>query len=236
MADKKMILATCPICLVQRSVRADGAGKLCRTCRANENHKSRKPINIVGLKSGKLTVIEFSHKDKSLFWKCLCECGNSCVIQGYRLKSNKTRSCGCIVATKDGLSTSGTYRSWKAMLARCYDSNNNRYKIYGGRGIGVCNRWRDSFNNFLLDMGERPDGFSLDRIDNEKSYSIDNCQWVSVKSQANNRRNNFLITHKDKSLTLKQWSEQTGINPGTIRKRIVDLGWSLDKALSKKKK
>lgn len=228
---RKTIQRKCSICNLISSVRKDGAGKNCRKCQAKLNHKLIKPKNIQGLKYGKLLVISLSHVDKQAYWKCKCDCGNECIIQGNRLRSGKTQSCGCIIKTQKGLSNSPAYRSWHGMIQRCYDTTVSHYKRYGAKGIHVCDRWKNSFHLFLLDMGERPLGKTLDRIDSNQGYFPENCRWASTKEQARNNRHNIIAFGEEMSLI--DWSIRTGINWSTIRRRIISLGWEPEVALTK---
>lgn len=125
-----------------------------------------------------------------------CVCGSEKSYDAYKIKTGATRSCGCLRNKhigdgnrKHGYFGTPTYRSWAAMKRRCTDPNNNRYKYYGGRGIMVCNEWLDSFNCFLSDMGERPEGKTLDRINPDGHYCQENCRWATAKEQRNNRSN-----------------------------------------------
>ena len=142
-----------------------------------------------------LTVDSFrpDSRDKS-YWLCECHCGNSCVVQGHKLTSGHTKSCGCYhierikgANTVHGYFGTPTYNSWAAMIRRCTDPNNNRYKYYGGRGISVCREWLDSFQSFLEDMGERPSDRTLDRVDPDGDYKPSNCRWATAVEQRNNR-------------------------------------------------
>lgn len=186
----KFIYRICIDCKKESRVRRDGAGQRCRSCTAIKNSKNKigKFIDISGTTSGKLTIIKPSHQaNKLYFWICKCDCGNECVISGNRLRAKKTKSCGCITKTQNGLSTTGSYRSWDAMMQRCYDKNVAHYKRYGALGIIVCERWH-TFLNFMEDMGERPKGYTLDRINPFGNYEINNCRWATYKEQANNKR------------------------------------------------
>jgi hypothetical protein len=231
---RKMVERKCPECFEVKYVRADGVGKFCSSCRAKLNNKNRKCKEMIGFISGKLTVLSLSHLNKIYFWNCVCDCGNECCISGSRLRNKKTQSCGCIVSKQNGLSYSATYRSWKSMLQRCYDKNVSHYKRYGFKGIKVCERWKESFQNFLTDMGERPTGKTLERIDFNGNYETDNCEWKTPKEQANNKKSNFKIECFGQIKTLTQWSEEYRIPWSTLRKRIITLNWPIEKALTKK--
>lgn len=120
-----------------------------------------------------------------------------------------------------------TYKSWAMMKTRCLNPNYSQYKDYGGRGITVCKEWM-TYCNFLADMGERPAGYTLERIDNNGNYEPCNCMWATVKEQRNNSRQNRYIEYNGETHTVAQWSEITGINRNTIIKRL-NMGWSSSK-------
>lgn len=128
--------------------------------------------------------------------------------------------------TRNGGWRSPTYHSWKSMRRRCSDPDD---KDYGGRGIGVCKRW-DKFEKFLSDMGERPAGKTLDRINSNKNYSPSNCKWSTASEQQNNKTNCFYITYKGQTLTISQWSQKTGLSRMCIQHRIK-IGWHIDKVI-----
>lgn len=148
--------------------------------------------DLVGNKYGRLTVVSRAPtENRQARWNCVCDCGNTTRARGNTLKSGITKSCGC--ATKENQQTHGmtgtpTYVVWSCMKQRCYDKNAINYERYGERGITVCDRWLHSFENFYADMGERPKNKSIDRIDNSKGYSPDNCKWSTASEQAHNQR------------------------------------------------
>ncbi len=150
-------------------------------------------VDMVGRRCGRLVVFRKSEVINSkgeLYWVCLCDCGAEVVVNGCRLRNGNTRSCGCVrsdAKKTHGMTGNATYRSWNHMKQRCYNSNNHAYYRYGGRGIKVCERW-DSFESFFVDMGERPSGTSIGRLDNNCDYAPGNCRWETPKQQANNRR------------------------------------------------
>ncbi len=118
------------------------------------------------------------------------------------------------------------------MKRRCYRKNYVDYHRYGGRGIEVCDEWKNSFLAFYKDMGERPKGKTLDRINNDKGYSQENCKWSTPREQANNRRNNRFLTHKGKTLTVAQWARKLGVKDGILRYRLRK-NWAIEEVLKK---
>lgn len=126
---------------------------------------------------------------------------------------------------------SSTYTSWLAMKVRCTDPRSKSYPLYGGRGIRMADRWA-TFANFLADVGERPPGTTLDRIDNAGNYEPGNCRWSGAIEQQRNRRNNRLITFRGETKPLVAWAAQIGISEGALRARITRCGWSIESALT----
>lgn len=200
-------------------------------------------IDITNHKFGRWTVLHRAgsvRRDSA--WKVRCECGFERVISGGELRRGKSKSCGCYAReqsskrakthghTANG-KVSGEWKSWMSMLDRCRNPNHPQYANYGARGISVCDRWADSFDNFLFDMGPRPPKTSIGRKNNNGNYEPDNCRWESVEQQQNNRRNNVLITHNGTTKTAVQWSRQLGVPYCRIISRI-SRGWSGDQALT----
>ncbi|HXN71523.1 MAG TPA: hypothetical protein VN861_03105 [Candidatus Acidoferrales bacterium] len=149
------------------------------------------------------------YKDGAALWLCSCDCGKLKVVMGSAIRRLVVRSCGCLVADRAqrlGWGNLGTnnpnfahgyarkgkqtpeYKTWTSMINRCQSTREKTWKIYGGRGITVCGRWRSSFRYFLADMGTRPEGMTLDRIDNDKGYEPGNCRWATPAQQSHNRR------------------------------------------------
>lgn len=116
------------------------------------------------------------------------------------------------------------YRLWSEAKYRCQNPNNKRYEYYGARGIRMCKQWADSFAQFMADMGPRPVGMTLERINNDGNYEPRNCRWATIKEQARNRRSNIMITHAGETLTIVEWSERTGIRQGLLYDRYARNG------------
>ena len=154
-------------------------------------------IDITGKQFDRLTVLKRTTSDQrgEARWICRCECGNETIVLGSNLRSGKTRSCGCLrfelpqgaSHPKHGAYKTREYSSWQHMRRRCLDQNNDKFHRYGGRGITICERW-NSFENFLADMGRRPPGLTLDRINNDGNYEPGNCRWATSEEQASNHR------------------------------------------------
>lgn len=157
-------------------------------------------IDLTGQRFGRLTVVTQAKALPSgrARWECRCDCGGSGAYQSDYLRNGRTRSCGCLraemVARRNrdeaphGKHGSGVYKTWRAMIGRCEHPGNASFVRYGARGITVCDRWRQSFPDFYADMGDRPEGRSLDRIDNDKGYEPGNCRWATTAEQMRNRR------------------------------------------------
>lgn len=166
----------------------------------------------------------------------LCECGCGQRPKGASsrfLKGHQNRIRHPML--RHGHARSGaetpTFKTWKHMVQRCNDTRCERYSRYGGRGIRVCDRWR-SFENFLADMGEKPEGMTLDRIDNDGHYQPGNCRWASRLKQANNKSNNRIVRALGQSMTASEWERKTGVLSTTIRARIDSSGVHADTAVS----
>lgn len=178
---------------------------------------------------------------------CRCECGNIKKIKLCHVKSNEIKSCGCLKKeassingrknTKHGQAAPGkrgkSYRSWECMKSRCCNKNDPNFKNYGGRGIKVCDEWRQSFEKFIQDMGEREDGTSIDRIDNNGNYEPNNCRWAKIKTQQRNKRNNRIVIFNEKPITLIELSEKTNIPYQRLHERIIRRKWTVEDAINK---
>ena len=188
-----------------------------------------------GKQFGYWTVVRFSHRNKrgELYWNCKCRCGTERAVKAPSLRSGRSTSCGCYhleAVTTHGMTESRTFVSWHTMLQRSQNPNSRDYHSYGGRGIKVCKRWQASFENFLADMGERPDGKTLDRKDVNGDYEPDNCRWATPSEQQRNRRDSRLFTFDGKTLSIAGWADLTGTPRGRISERLA-AGWSIEKAV-----
>lgn len=188
-----------------------------------------------GLRFGRWIVVARAAASK---WFCRCDCGVERLVEGCNLVRGVSQSCGCLHKEllskrqrKHGQTHSREYASWNAMKVRCYNSTRAGFKDYGGRGIRVCRRWMDSFENFLKDMGPRPMNTSLNRKDNDKGYSPTNCEWADRAVQNNNSRQNVLLKFKRRTQTVAMWAREVGLKAPTIRRRL-EAGWTVNRALT----
>lgn len=209
-------------------------------------------IDITNEKYGMLKVIERQGKtnDGQALWKCKCDCGNYYVARGYALRIGKVKSCGCVrykwIGEKKAthkMTNSKIYRTYSSMKNRCYNANEPSYARYGGRGITICPEWlgKNGFVNFMqwsyangFDENATKTQCSLDRIDNNKGYSPNNCRWANSEIQANNRRSNRLIEFNGEIHTVAEWARILDISADNISRRIDYLGWDINKALTQK--
>ena len=176
-----------------------------------------KPLNLKGMKFGRLTVLKRLHQDKRYFyyWSCICTCGRKKEIRGSHLTHGKIKSCGCLqrevvsdVNKTHGMSRNSFYHCWDNMMSRCTNPKSNRWKYYGGRGISVCKRWY-KFENFYKDMfSSYKEGLQLDRIDNNKGYSPKNCKFSTREENGRNKRNNVSY----RGILIKDWSLFLDVN------------------------
>jgi len=189
------------------------------------------PINFIdetGNTYGRLTVVDrAANIGKATMWNCLCECGNEKAIRAISLRSGRTKSCGCLNresstkrATTHGLSDTREYSSWYSMKDRCLNTHSDKYSYYGGRGITICQEWVESFEQFYSDMGSRPEGMSIERIDNDKGYYPENCKWATLAEQANNKRNNVILELDGLVQTVAQWANHLGISYNLLAYRL----------------
>ncbi|MBQ4495407.1 MAG: hypothetical protein II968_06525 [Selenomonadaceae bacterium] len=201
----------------------DGTTKSCGCL-----HRDVLVKDLTGQRFGRLTVLEYAGmKRRCAQWKCQCDCGNEIITDGCSLRRGRTKSCGCLNkemflqrVTKHNMSDTWIYKTWGGMKARCENSANGRYYDYGGRGITVCDEWRDDFQAFFdyvskLDhFGE--EGYTLDRIDNDGNYEPGNVRWATDAEQRGNKRNNVTIEYKGEQMTLSEAAWQSGIGRGAL--------------------
>lgn len=199
--------------------------------------------DITGQRFGKVVVIKYIGQSK---WLCKCDCGNQKIIDGRRLRKGDTKSCGCLSLEQakinfqnnyytHNLSKTHLYGIWKGIKNRCKNAKNPKYKIYGLRGISICDEWKNDFKLFYdwaINNGYK-ENLSIDRIDVNGNYEPNNCRWVTQKEQQRNRRNNHLISYNGETHCISEWAEIYKLKPLTLLARIK-RGWSIEKALNTK--
>lgn len=185
---------------------------------------------VVGSWFGRLQMLSYEgvyHARKSLI-KCRCHCGTEFIARYSNVKNGNTKSCGCDsikriseANRKHGLSGDPRFQVWVDMHKRCYNPLHPCFHHYGGRGIDVCEQWHGTPEVFFRGVGPRPDGYALDRLDNNAGYSPENCAWVTIKQQQNNRRNNVWLTLEGVTKTLSGWAEVAGVHRSSFRNWVV---------------
>jgi len=191
-------------------------------------------ISMRGRRFGSLVVISEVRRRTgrgNVVWRCQCDCGLETEVRGYHLRGGQVETCGAIVhRSQIGISKSAEYRSWQAMKTRCLNRNATKFASYGGRGILIWAPW-DDFMVFLADMGPRPDGTTLERIDNDGHYEPGNCRWATRGEQARNTRRSLYVEHEGRAVLLCDLCSDLGLPYAVIHGRIR-IGWTLDRALT----
>lgn len=198
-------------------------------------------IDITGNKYGMLTVIRRAENaPKGITrWECQCDCGNIVIVRGRNLKNGAVKSCGCLksVANKKrsrhNMTGTRLYQAWANIKQRCYHENNPWYKFYGARGIKMCDIWRESFEAFAewaLSNGYQDD-LTIERINNDRGYEPNNCKWIGLGAQANNKRSNVKITYKNETHTLSEWCKIYGVEYYLVYNRIHKNRWDFERAI-----
>lgn len=187
-----------------------------------------KATDLTGLRFGRLTVLGIADKVNGyIHWQCLCDCGTKKSVDGSNLTSGRQKSCGCLNTEKriarvktHGLSKTKLYKVWVWMLTRCYNASANRYQHYGGRGIFVCDSWKEDFKTFYDDMfATYRSGLQLDRIDVDGPYSKDNCRWVTPSQNGRNKRESLYILDNGVKKHLLDWAEENNISRSAAYKK-----------------
>jgi len=185
--------------LAQQIMAPDEFSSLTHSCARSQILTMPSKLDLTGMRYGRLLVLCGAENDGPFTrWNCICDCGNSVIARTNALRTGHTSSCGCLKTELDrakvikfgfkhGGSTTEEYRSWRQMKRRCLDPKSIRYARYGGRGITVCERWLHSFPNFLADMGPKPAGFTIERLNNDLGYFPENCIWADNRTQAKNQ-------------------------------------------------
>ena len=193
------------------------------------------PIDMTGKRYGRLVAVRPMPNRRK--WWCRCDCGAERAFDGYHVRSGASNSCGCLMREINGargthrMAGTPTFTAWCTMRQRCSNPATPCFPLYGGRGIKVCDRWQ-YFENFLADMGLRPSGMSIERINNDGNYEPGNCRWASARDQANNRRSNKRLTHKGRTQTIAEWAREVGISNLALAQRLRH-GWTVAEAIER---
>lgn len=189
-------------------------------------------IDLTGKRFGRLVVIAYAETvgkqgNRKIKWLCQCDCGKTKTIAGNSLNSGATKSCGCLAkestskrSITHGMSNTQAYTAWTNMKTRCNNPSGHDIKNYSNCGIIVCKHWLNSFENFFEDMGKPPKGKSIERIDNNKGYSPENCKWATRKEQMRNTRYNRLVSYQGQTRCVAEWAEILGIKRKILINRL----------------
>lgn len=181
--------------------------------------------DLTGLRFNRWRVLKFVPNDKkAAYWECICDCGNKHIVKGSALVNGYSKSCGCLqreTATIHGLNGTRLNNIWSGMRNRCLYCTNSHYKDYGGRGIKICDEWKNDFKNFYewaMSNGYK-ENLTIDRIDVNGDYEPQNCRFINPKAQARNKRNNIKVKYSNRNITLAEAAELSGINYKTLKSR-----------------
>jgi len=202
-----------------------------------------KLIDIIGNRYNNLVVVKRLENAKGgvTVWECICDCGNTTKVRGKNLKNGSVKSCGC--KNKEpkhlihNMSNTRLYREWYSIKSRCYNNKEDSYKNYGGRGITMCDDWKNSFVSFMnwaLKNGYS-DELSIERNDVNGNYEPSNCTWIPLNRQSANRRSSYIIEYKGETHNLTDWCKRLDLPFKFIHNRIYKLGWSFEKAITEPK-
>ncbi len=200
--------------------------------------------DLTGKSFGRLTVISMiarrpEVRPDPVRWLCQCSCGAQTITVGTSLRGGDTKSCGCYRREwakthcheiKHGMHKTAEYNIWHGMKTRCLNPNAPDFPMYGGRGITVCEHWKNSFTSFFSDMGARPPKSSLERIDTNGPYAPDNCRWATPTEQQRNRRDSIFLIYKGERLNIHVWAERLGVQAGFLVQRLRN-GWSSERII-----
>ncbi|MGH1280534.1 hypothetical protein [Bacillus basilensis] len=217
--------------------------KTCSKKCDNERRKAMYSKDYTGKRYGKLSVVSREVKNNRSYYKCLCDCGEYVITRSDSLTSGKTKSCGCLsvetnrkVHSKHKDSNTRLYRIYQKMRNRCNDPKNYRFTRYGGRGITVCDEWKndyESFKKWALEHGYN-DKLTIDRINNDGNYEPNNCRWTDVKTQSNNTSRNKYIEYKGETKTLVQWCEELNYSYSSTRNMIAKGDKTIEEIFTRK--
>jgi hypothetical protein len=204
------------------------------------NELPPKAKNHFGKRFGFLTAKEYAGKDKNgkARWTCICDCGTEVVAPANGLVTKYITSCGVCSKKTNGLKrrkqhrNTPLYRKYWSMIDRCQNKSSKVWDRYGGRGITVCDRWRKSFDDFVEDMGVPGPKMTIERIDNNKGYSPENCRWATMQEQQRNRRDTVFLTFNSQTKCLADWAKELNVTPQALSYRVRN-GYSTEDIFTK---